>query len=259
MGMGCNYGDDVDSEKLRPRDLTIDPADRVLEDRVGLLVFELQPLPSFEWSLAHAPDVSGSGPRHDLMSTAQGRYNGDWQDELRLAYQLVHSSLSDTNPETRFILLVTAIEALIPHREEDAELSCLLDALKPLVDGISGFDENTRNTVKKLIEGAKFESTRQFALKLIERLSGEYGGKTPRRYFDDVYGTRSALAHGNLRNMPALSEDALNQQYLELLRFVLDILEAWTSDRNSGAETGEGQADGNGEDGPSSTHDGTAE
>ena len=51
-----------------------------------------------------------------------------------------------------------------------------------------------------------------------------------RKYLDFVYGTRSDLAHGKLRNVPKLSTYALNQQYSELLRFVLDILEAWTPD-----------------------------
>jgi hypothetical protein len=52
----------------------------------------------------------------------------------------------------------------------------------------------------------------------------------PRKYFDYVYGTRSDLAHGNLRNMSRLERDGLNQGYLQLLFFVLDILEAWTPD-----------------------------
>jgi hypothetical protein len=185
------------------------------------------------------------------MSAAQGRYSGDWTDELRLAYQLVHSSLYDTNPETKYILLVTAIEALIPYREKDKEQSRLLDALKPLVDGIPDFNDRTRENVKKAIEDDKLETIRHFVSELIEGLPGEYGGKSPKKYFDEVYyETRCPLAHGNLRNIPNLSEDALIQQYSELLRFVLDILEAWTSDRSSGSETGEGQADGNGEGGP---------
>ena len=67
-------------------------------------------------------------------------------------------------------------------------------------------------------------------MKLTDRLVGEYGGKTPRKYFDYAYGTRSDLAHGNLRNIPKLSIEALIEEYTELQRFVLDILEAWTPD-----------------------------
>jgi hypothetical protein len=57
---------------------------------------------------------------------------------------------------------------------------------------------------------------------------GHIVGYRQKGIFTIQYRIRSNLAHGNLRDKPDLTKDALNQQYLELLRFVLDILESWT-------------------------------
>ncbi len=94
-----------------------------------------------------------------------------------------------------------------------------------------------------MLDSDQFESVRSFGLKLTDRLTRQYGGKSPRKYFDYVYGTRSDLAHGNLRDVLRLSRDALNQEYLELLTFVLDILEAWTPDYSGASSTDGGSSD----------------
>lgn len=144
---------------------------------------------------------------------------------------------------------MTAIEALIPYRQKEGAQSALLEALKPLVNGMTNFDDATRESVNKLLTSNQYNSVRQYGLKLAARLSGQYDGKTAAKYYDEAYGTQSALAHGILRNVPKLSEQALGRQYSELLRFVLDILESWTENPTFGEGTG----------GANLTDDGTAE
>jgi hypothetical protein len=238
MGHSCELGDD-DKEKSNPHEITalhikgmfgLDASHVVYQDRVGLLVFETMPSPRFINSSATGEVASSESQVKNALAAAQGRYNGIWPNQLRLAYELVHSSLRDTNPESRHILAVTAIEALIPFREKHPELSMLLDTLQPIVDGVSGFDDDTRTTVKRLLDTDKMESIRQYGRILAGRLADEYDSLPAKKYFDKAYGIRSDLAHGNLRNKPNLSKDALNQQYIELLLFVLDILEAWTAE-----------------------------
>jgi hypothetical protein len=63
------------------------------------------------------------------------------------AATLVHSAIADINPESRCILTVTAIEALIPFQEKHADLSRILDALIAVVDELSEFDEDARDVI----------------------------------------------------------------------------------------------------------------
>jgi hypothetical protein len=240
---GVNFGDD-DADKLQPRDVAelhyrgmfnSTATDRVYYDRVGLFVFRLHPEPTFVNIGMNTIGLSGLGDLPDLVAEAEQRHSGVWQENLRLAYDLVHAGLADTkNPEPRYILTVTAIEALIPYREKHPELSRLLDALQPIVDGMSGFDDDTRTAVKQLLHSDKMESVRKYGRALSGRLSGTYDRLSPKDYFDKAYGTRSDLAHGNLRDKPNLTKGALTQQYAELHRFVVDILESWTENPSFG-------------------------
>jgi hypothetical protein len=241
MALSVEFGDD-DESKITPEKfehqefrirLGIEPDKIAYLDRFGLLVHETEPKPRFVNLSMGTPDVcvplDEEGTR-DSTDQALHRYNGVWNDEIKLAYQLVHASLANDNPEARFILAVTAIEALIPYRLRIPEVVDVLDSLIAHLGEQEGILEEPLAAVLRLLESDKYDSVRSFGLKLTDRLTGEYGGKKPRKYFDLVYGTRSDLAHGNLRDIPKLSTHALNQQYAELLRFVLDILEAWTPD-----------------------------
>jgi hypothetical protein len=237
QGIACEFGDDA-AAKLSPPRLTVDhttglfdltPTDLLYDDRVGLLVFDAYPIPKFIFMYGGTPIVSMSPPSADCISAAVQRNSSDWSDELRLAYTLVHSAMADTNPETRFILMVTAIEALIPYGKKEDALSQMLEALRPKASGMTSFDEDTRKVVDGLLKSSQYNSIRQYGLKLAGRLSGTYAGLAAKKYYDEAYGTRSALAHGSLRDTSLLTKDALEQRFSELRRFVLDILESWTA------------------------------
>lgn len=239
-GISCEFGADDDA-KLSPLHETVKhhigmfpdirPGDTVYEDRIGLLVFNAHPVPKFMFAYGGAPIVSVSPPSSDLISNAKQRDSGYWSDELRLAYKLVHSALADSNQETRFILMVTAVEALIPYRKKEPHLADMLEALRPIAEGMQSFDETTRKTVDGLLKSSQYQSIRKYGLMLAERLDGDYGGMAAKKYFDEAYKARSDLAHGNLAR---LGEEALREQFPELKRFVLDILESWTADPSFG-------------------------
>lgn len=239
-GISCDFGDDEDA-KLSPPAITaphvtglwgLQPGEKLYEDRIGLLVFAAHPFPRFHFQYGGRPIVSKSPPSREAIAAARQRDSGDWFDELRLAYKLVHSAIADTNPETKFILWVTAVEALIPYRKKEGDLTKLLEALRPVVDGMQTFDEDTRKVVKDLLRSTQYQSIRKYGLRLAGRLVGEYDGKMPKDYFDAAYATRSALAHGNLREN--LGDEELNARFAELKRFVLDILETWIANPSFG-------------------------
>lgn len=237
LALGCDFGDD-DEDKLQPRSVeelhfrgmfNLTENDRVFWDRLGLHVFPVHDLPAAFLKLQmDAVGFSGLDDLPDLIAAAEKRYSGVWSHDLRLAYSLVHAALGATeDPEARYVFTVTAIEALIPYRKKHPDLSQVLDALIAAVDELSKFDDDTRNSVKGLLENNKRDSVNKYGRELAERLSGQYGGKQPKIFWRDSYKLRSGLAHGNPRDHTTRA--TLIKEFLELLRFVLDILESWTS------------------------------
>jgi len=242
FAIGCDFGDD-DAENLDPVDeplhirgmFNLTESDHVFRDRIGLLVLPAKNLPAAFVSLRmEAVGYSGLDDLPRLITAAEQRYTGVWADDLRLAYNLVHAGLNATeDPEARYIFTVTAIEALIPHREKHPDLSKALDQLASKLDELQGFDADTIASVKQSLENNKRDSVNKFGRELAGRLSGQYGGKDPNIFWRDSYKLRSGLAHGNIRT--DTTRQALHTEFLELLRFVLDILEAWTE--NPGFQT----------------------
>jgi hypothetical protein len=212
-------------------------ADVVFWDRVGLLVFPVDPPPRFINLTADTTPFPGLTDLPDMIAAAVQRDNGAWPDELRLAYQLVQLALSSRYADVRWILTVAAIEALIPYSKKRPDLTRILDALIALVDKkLKNFDDDARQDLKKILEDNKMKSIGSYGRTLADRLTGTYDGKQPRAFFRKSYATRSGLAHANPRNSPELTDDYLNQKFLELLRFVLDILESWTLDPGYGSD-----------------------
>jgi hypothetical protein len=107
-------------------------------------------------------------------------------------------------------------------------LTRILDALIPFVDQLSSeFDGDARDSLKAILEDNKMKSIGSFGRELADRFSWSYDGRQPRAFWNKSYGIRSNLAHANPRNAAELQDDYLNEKFLELLRFVLDILESW--------------------------------
>ena len=113
LATGTEFGDH-ERENLEPREIPpefrtevgLDGSHRWYFDRIGLLVFETDPLARFallSFKGVGVEDFPLNAPA--LISAAQSRHSGEWNDELKLAYQLFHASLSDSkNHEARFIL-----------------------------------------------------------------------------------------------------------------------------------------------------------
>ena len=236
LALGCDFGDD-DEDKLQPRNVdelhfrgmfNLTESDRVYWDRIGLHVLPAHNLPAAFLKLqVDAVGFSGLDDLRDLIVAAEKRHCGVWSDDLRLAYSLVHAALGATeDPEARYVFTVTAIEALIPYRKKHPDLSDVLDALIAALDALDGFDDDTRDSVKDILENNKRDSVNKYGRELAGRLTGQYSGRDPKIFWRDSYKLRSGLAHGNPRSEK--TKEAMTKEFLELLRFVLDILESWT-------------------------------
>jgi hypothetical protein len=77
--------------------LGLDATQLWYKDRIGLLIFETDPPARFVFLSAKGvgqEDFPVHAPA--WISAAQSRHSGEWNDELKLAYQLVHASLTNS-------------------------------------------------------------------------------------------------------------------------------------------------------------------
>jgi hypothetical protein len=230
-----DFGDD-DDDKIVPTEwiqenepphflshLGYERGNRILVDRYGLLVFASDPPAKVSHAYGGVPTIlTGMGPS---IRDAQKADYAPMDDRQKLAYALVHNSMSDDNDETRYIQLVTAIEALLPERHWPEPV---LEGLKELMHTANNWPHSdSKKRILSILKEDRKESVRSVALDLVLKLSGTYDGDTPKKFFDRCYGKRSALVHGN-EQRPDLSD------YSTLKRFVLDVLDLYDEARKGG-------------------------
>lgn len=152
--------------------------------------------------------------------------------ELDLAFRLVHLALINSYAEAKYILFVTAVEALIPDsrpaRDDEAFVTAL-NTLMVYAKEPSRFPQAIREGVLSMLANMRKESITSLGAKLAAKLDGTYNGLSPEDYFDRVYSTRSKLVHGLLDRgaRPDIGEiargiDILHQFVLDLLNYAVE-------------------------------------
>jgi hypothetical protein len=230
----AEFGDE-DDERLavewesvatNPADLLtsigIKSGDLITQDRIGLLVFKTEPARRFLIFAMGTPTISQGievfleGP----LKAARERAYAPWDERQKLAYALVHSALFDAEPETRYIQLVTAIEALLPDTKRPPEVLSVMESLKATVKNMDDIGDESRSRVLQIL-GDNRESIARRGEAFVSKLEKNYDGMTPVQFFKACYKKRSDLVHGNLP-VPDV------KQYRRLLEFVLDLLDVYS-------------------------------
>jgi hypothetical protein len=198
------------------------PAPRVLRDDPGLFVAETgkQFGRAGSWAEGYVMQGLHGLVNYTIPWITSRQY--DLSSQQLLAYSLVHATYFDDNPETTFILLVTAIEALLPPREDNPnEVAETLAALQETLAGME-VDDDLRKSVAGVLEDKKYDTIVSRGKRLVACLGTErFGGQKPKDYFYDRYDERSRLVHpGPVR----LTETELRERVPELRRFVLALL-----------------------------------
>jgi hypothetical protein len=144
-----------------------------------------------------------------------------------LAYSTFHSALAVTNPEIKYVIFVTAIEALIEdNRKKPKAIVEALTTLRTQIDTSGDFTE-IQCELFSLLEEDEDESINSLGAELGSQLSGTYAGRDPASFFKHVYNTRSRILHGAFeftgnRKRPTTQE--IKDANAELQRFALDLL-----------------------------------
>lgn len=202
---------------------------RVVSDGYQLLVFKSEPVPKFINLVAGVPTINISGRLDRLAHTTNAVRQQDhypWDRRKALSYRLVHLALADSNLETKHIQLVTAIEVLLEQRNRPQDI---LDAIDKLIAEVAAdwSDGDVKRRMADILHQSKEESiTRIGSTYVASTLKGTYDGSAPAKFFKLVYGMRSGLVHGEKPKKPRPTIDQVGKIAAELVRFVLDLLDA---------------------------------
>lgn len=162
----------------------------------------------------HGIDVFESGPDygflyHDLKETVEknaDNFIAAFQEgfgsahkittKQALAGEIYASSFFDVGQRSRFITLVTAIEALIECRPREGEARALVNQFE-LMTKESGLDNSIRQSLLGALNWLRSESIGHAGKALAERLlAGQtFSGVLPGKFFSLAYDLRGELMH----------------------------------------------------------------
>lgn len=169
---------------------------RVLSDVHGLQVFESEPTPHF---LAVGADATRgvSLNKFDKVFSKALQSNEPVPLGEELAYALFHASFFQNSADSKFLVLVMAIEAMIDPQPRS---KVAIEHVETLIEQTkaAAIPDQERNSILGALKWLRNESINQAGKRLVNaRLAGRvYGKMTAEKYFTYCYGLRSSLVHG---------------------------------------------------------------
>jgi hypothetical protein len=172
--------------------------ERMLNDVHGLMVHTTEPKPRF--ALSKAKVLRGASKESFLQAFKTAR-NAQPQISARerLAFSLFNASFFQPTADSRFLLLVMSVEALIELAPRSAESRAHVKSLVSATKAASIVQEE-RESMLGTIRWLAKESINQAGRRLATARLGvrQYDGRTAADFFSHVYHMRSNLVHGNL-------------------------------------------------------------
>lgn len=171
---------------------------RMLNDMHGLMVYTVEPKPLF--ALSTAKMLRGASKDSFLTAFAAAEMAKPTIDDRgRLAFSLFNASFFQPTADSRFLLLVMSIEALIEPSlrspESQSHVKSLIAATKA-----APIPPQERESMLGAIRWLQRESINQAGRRLVEARLGtrQYDGRSASDFFTHVYQMRSNLVHGSL-------------------------------------------------------------
>lgn len=194
---------------------------RTLDDVQGLMVFQSEPKPVF--ASMNAEVSRGANPeafQKTLLAAVQVRPSLEAQDLL--AYSLFNASFFQQTSDSRFLVLVMAVEALLTQASRSPEACRHVDKLVEQTRSAS-LSEDEKNSMIGALSWLNKESIIQAGRRLaLSRLDDRsYNELSAPDFFSYCYRLRSNLVHGNL---PIPTFEEIGKAVATLETFVADLL-----------------------------------
>ena len=134
----------------------------------------------------------------ELIDTFQREYlhTRHLTEKQVLASEIYAGSFFDVSPRSRFITLVTAVEALLEPLKRSDKVEALVEELKATTQK-SKIDEPTRESMIGSLERLRHQSIRQAGRTLADRLIPNefFDGQSSADFFSRCYNLRSQVLH----------------------------------------------------------------
>lgn len=195
---------------------------RVLEDIHGLMVFQSDPTPCFV--SMNTKITRGAIPENFISALTQSiTLQPQISERDLLAYILFNASFFQPHADSRLLLLVMSIEALLEPVLRSTAAQNHVDSLIKQTKSSAALTVEERDSILGSLRWLRRESINQAGKRLTtERLGSRvYGERAASEFFSYCYQMRSNLVHGNLP-VPTCEEVAAVVGTLEV--FVSDLL-----------------------------------
>lgn len=194
---------------------------RTLNNVHGLMVYETEPKPLFASMNSESSYAVSLQSFLDAAKLALERVKG-LNEREQVAFTLFNAALFQGSADSRFMLLVMAVEVMLEPMARSEEATKHVDHLIALTKE-SQLSAQEMNSIAGALGWLRRESIGQAGRRLArEALGGRtYGGMAAGAFFSHAYTMRSNLAHGNLP-LPTFEEVSATAADLE--RFVSDLL-----------------------------------
>ena len=192
----------------------------VLDDKLGITIFEAEPKPLF-YSL-HAKGASRRSIDSfiDTLKQIPDTFNFK-SPRAELAVELYSMSHFESTSSARFLTLFMRLEALFYPLPKSEEACLHVDSLIQATNNAEIPDEDKKLLIDEL-SWRKKESIAQTGKRMARELLAEkeYFSMTAEKFFKKIYKTRNDLVHRGIVNRPEL-----HSMLGEVDRYVSDILQ----------------------------------
>ena len=196
---------------------------QVMNDTPGIIVFESESKPLFA-SLGEVGLIRGVNKDHyERVFSFAIEHPQNLTDRERLSLDLFNASFFQKTADSRFLMLIIAIEALIKPAPRSTEAKAHVESLIRATQESASLSDKEKNSLLGSLKWLLDESINQAGRRLAgEKLGSRvYAKKTAPSFFSYCYDLRSRLVHGKY---PLPEQGEINSAAGQLEVFVSDLL-----------------------------------
>jgi hypothetical protein len=186
------------------------------------MVYEAEPPPRFASFTADARRGVSRDHFERVFSNAVAQANALTERD-RLSIELVNASFFQRSADSRFLVLIMAIEALIDQLPRSTEAIAHVDSIITSTQEAESLSTDEKRSLLENLKRLKFESINQAGRRLAEARLGErsYMNKKAPSFFSHCYSIRSRLVHGE---HPLPTQEQIGSVVAQLEVFVSDLV-----------------------------------
>jgi len=226
LRIGADFGNRAPKSRFYPSGLAMLEAkigQRVLNDVHGLMVYETEPTPRFaSFSIGGLLLATPQSQFEKIFSHALA-LNRVLTDRERLSLELFNASFFQKSNESRFLLLIIAIEALLEPSPRSSIAASYVEEIIAATDKSEQLSSDEKESLLGSLKWLRNESINKTGRKLAEDCLNvrRYMNKEAPSFFSYCYNLRSRLVHGT---RPIPSQQEIGAVVSPLVMFVSDIL-----------------------------------